>query len=161
MYVCITDVNIWYTVCTYYELIKRRTAAVVQLTAKRPALGVASERTLTAQWPWVPCIGQNLQPFSGNDYVYMCVKNFQVRQKSKTSCETNKWIEAFFYTYNTVILIVLRRFCKVSLNELWINVLHKFDFLNQRHIYSSKDDSLLYVKTRQIKMKSEVICKWL
>ena len=27
---------------------------------------VALYRTLTTQWPWVPSIGQHLQPFTGN-----------------------------------------------------------------------------------------------
>ena len=35
---------------------------------------VARWRTLTAQWPWVPSIGQNLQPFTGNGYVSMSEK---------------------------------------------------------------------------------------
>ena len=29
-------------------------------------VGVAHKRTLTAQWPRVPNIGQNLPPFTGN-----------------------------------------------------------------------------------------------
>ena len=32
-------------------------------------VGVARERTLTAQWPKEPSIGQNLQPFAGNSDV--------------------------------------------------------------------------------------------
>ena len=29
-------------------------------------VGPARQRTLTAQWSWVPSIGQDLQPFTGN-----------------------------------------------------------------------------------------------
>ena len=35
---------------------------------------VARSRTLAAQWPWEPSIGQNLQPFSGNGDVSILEK---------------------------------------------------------------------------------------
>ena len=41
-------------------------------------VGVTRKRTLTAQWPWVPSIGQNLQPITGNGDVSLWMKNSQV-----------------------------------------------------------------------------------
>ena len=35
-------------------------------------VGVARERTLTAQWPRVPSIGQHLQPFTVNGDISTC-----------------------------------------------------------------------------------------
>ena len=38
-------------------------------------------RTLTAQWAYLPTIGQNLQPFTGNGDVFIWVKNSRVGKK--------------------------------------------------------------------------------
>ena len=52
-------------------------------------VGVACQRNLTAQWPWVPSIGQNLQPFTGNGDVSIWVTNSRVGPKSPKNKETN------------------------------------------------------------------------
>ena len=52
-------------------------------------VGVARERTLTAQWPWVPSIGQNLQPFTGHGDVSMWLKNSWLGQKSPSKQTNN------------------------------------------------------------------------
>ena len=51
---------------------------------------MARKRTLGASWPWVPSIGQNLQPFTGNNDVSISysVKNSLVGQKP-TNRKTN------------------------------------------------------------------------
>ena len=58
----------------------------------RVTVGVARLRTLTTQWPWVPSIhvGQNLQPFTGNDDLSKWVKNSQVGRKTPTNKQSNK-----------------------------------------------------------------------
>ena len=49
---------------------------------RMPYVTVGVARTLTAQWPWVPSVGQNLQPLTGNGEVSMSenlsigIKNF-------------------------------------------------------------------------------------
>ena len=55
----------------------------------RFTVDVARLRTLTAQWPRVPSIGQNLQPFTGNIDISIWVKNSQVGRKT-TNKQTNK-----------------------------------------------------------------------
>ena len=40
----------------------------------RVTIGVARLGTLTAQWPWVPGIGQNLMPYTGDSDVSICEK---------------------------------------------------------------------------------------
>ena len=42
----------------------------------RVTVGVARERTLTAQMPWVSSIGKHFQPFNGNGDVFKWVKIF-------------------------------------------------------------------------------------
>ena len=54
----------------------------------RVTVDVARWRNLIAQWPWVPSIGQHLQPFTGNVDVSIWVKTSRVGQK--TSTNTNK-----------------------------------------------------------------------
>ena len=50
-------------------------------------------KNLTAQWPWMPSIGQNLQPFTGNGDVSIWVKTFEWNgtspQKTKQSSVYN------------------------------------------------------------------------
>ena len=58
-------------------------------------VGVACLRTLSAQWPWGPSIGQNLQPFTG----YIMV-NFPCKWKRWT---TNTQTNDIRY-HNTVFL---------------------------------------------------------
>ena len=55
----------------------------------RVTVGVALQKTLTAQWPEVPSIGQILQPFTGNGDVSKCVKNSLVGRKIPNK-QTNK-----------------------------------------------------------------------
>ena len=55
------------------------------------AVGVARLRTLTAQWPWVPSIGQNLLPFTGNGDVSKWMTKSWVGRKT-----TNKQTEMAF-----------------------------------------------------------------
>ena len=45
---------------------------------------VARSRTLTAQWPWMPSMGQNVKPFIGNGDVSLCVRKCRVGRKKKT-----------------------------------------------------------------------------
>ena len=64
----------------------------------RVTVGVARLRTLTAQWPGVPSIGQNLQPFTGYSeilYEWQIIKwdekhqtNTSISSNSKTSTTT-------------------------------------------------------------------------
>ena len=59
-------------------------------------VGVARLRTLTAHWPWVPSIGENLQPFTGKSDFSICVKNSRVGRKtpnkqSISSLEKSAW----------------------------------------------------------------------
>ena len=49
---------------------------------------VARYRTLTAQWSWVPSIGQNLQAFTGNGDVSKWVKISRVGQKKQPNKQT-------------------------------------------------------------------------
>ena len=48
-------------------------------------VGVARLRTLTAQWPLVPSIGQNLQPFTSIGDVSICMKKYRVGRKPQTN----------------------------------------------------------------------------
>ena len=50
---------------------------------------VESYRTLTAQWLWVPSLGQNLQPLTGNGDVSVLVKNSRVGRLTPNK-QTNK-----------------------------------------------------------------------
>ena len=54
----------------------------------RVTVGVEWLRILTAQWPWLPRKGQNLQPFIGNGDVSIWVKNSQVGRKPQTNNES-------------------------------------------------------------------------
>ena len=45
---------------------------------------VSRQRTLTAQWPWVPSIGQNLQPFSLSGMINQ--KNKQTNKQTNHAC---------------------------------------------------------------------------
>lgn len=40
-------------------------------------------KNLTAPWPWIPSIGQNEQPFTGDGDVYNWVKNSRVNPPLK------------------------------------------------------------------------------
>ena len=51
----------------------------------RVTVGVARLRALTAQWPWVPSIGQNLQPFTCNcDVSIFSCGMINLKQTNKT-----------------------------------------------------------------------------
>ena len=69
-------------------------------------VGVARWRILTAQWPWVPSIGQNLKSFIGNDDISK-VKNSRVERKN-----TNKQIQS-----RTIRLFLIhgRRLCYATI----------------------------------------------
>ena len=58
----------------------------------RDTVGVAHQRTLTAKWPWVPSIGQNLQPFTGNGDVslYIYSEKFSSGTINSKNKQTNK-----------------------------------------------------------------------
>ena len=80
----------------------------------------------TAQWPWVPSIGQNLQPFTGNGDVSIWVKNSRMgrstpHNKIKISNSQNLsivWLNNFmhFMTYAYLIWGFYFEFPKVSWN---------------------------------------------
>ena len=52
---------------------------------RRVTVGVVRWRILTAQWPWMPSVGQNLHPFIGNVNVSIWVKNSRVGWKLQTN----------------------------------------------------------------------------
>ena len=81
------------------------------------AVGVACKRTLTAQWPWVPGIGQNLQPFTGNGDVSIWVKNSRVgRETPNKQFKTNR--NSLGLIWPLIFIFVL---CHVSFN--WSSLL--------------------------------------
>ena len=57
---------------------------------------VARSRTLTAQWPWMPSMGQNVKPFIGNGDVSLCVRKCRVgRKKTKQFLrQSSAWVWA-------------------------------------------------------------------
>ena len=58
----------------------------------------ARKRTLTAQWPWVLTIGQNLQGFTDNGDISISVKNSRVGWKTNIHVHWSK--EHISYTIN-------------------------------------------------------------
>ena len=67
----------------------------------RVKVDVARLRTLTAQWARVPCIGQNLTPFTGNGKVSICIKILEWDEKPEANKETNQ------LTFVTITLFVI------------------------------------------------------
>ena len=85
----------------------------------RVTVGVASLRTLTAQWPYVPIIDQNLQHFTGDGDVFKWVIDSWVGQKipNKQNIQTN-WL--FLLFENAVEICLLSFFTKLTFN-IFIN----------------------------------------
>ena len=57
-------------------------------------VGVALLRTLTAQWPYVPSIGQSLQPFTGNGDASILEIN---SQKGRTTPNKQTYVVAYVF----------------------------------------------------------------
>ena len=77
----------------------------------RVTVVVARLRTPTSEWPWVPIIGQNLPPFTGNVNVSIWVKNFIMgRKTSKT--QTNNQIYRMPISHGTIYT------CKYAVSKL-------------------------------------------
>ena len=73
-------------------------------------VGVARWRILTAQWPWVPSIGQNLKSFIGNDDISKFVKNSRVGRKTTNKQILSRTIRLF--------LIHGRRLCYATIHTI-------------------------------------------
>ena len=71
-----------------YSTTAKHSATGVSVTGpsrglSRVIVSGARQRSLTAEWPWMPCTGQNLQPFTGNGDVSISVKNSRVGRTNK------------------------------------------------------------------------------
>ena len=62
------------------------------IQASRFKVGVARLRSVTAQWPCVPSIGQHLQPFTGNGDVSIWVKNARWDKKNPHNQKNKTYI---------------------------------------------------------------------
>ena len=86
----------------------------------RATVGVASLRTHTAQWPYVPIIDQNLQHFTGDGNVSKWVKDFWVGQKipNKQNIQTN-WLFLLFWNENAVEICLLSFFTTLIYQHIY------------------------------------------
>ena len=108
----------------------------------RVTASVARERILTAQWPWLPSIDQNLQPFTSNGDVSICVKKSWVGGKSP-----NKQIKSYTWKQNKVLYFTYipnYNLCRMvykntylgnasRLGETWSYILNRFTHLLTSH----------------------------
>ena len=78
-------------------------------------------KNLTAQLPWVPSVGRNLKPFTGNGDLSIWVKNYRVGHKTLNKQKTCKLkIDIIFWHVYVMIwqidLINVKSFCQVMMS---------------------------------------------
>ena len=105
-------------------------------------------RTLTAQWPWVPSIGHNLQSFNGE--VSKWVKKSQVGEKLQTNNITNWGIYAPDTCGKTLV-------CSICLTRMIFQIIYCSNIWFKEIQQQSSSDYFFFKYHHSIKLYSKCI----